>query len=69
MLGLLPHLPEGVSEIYFHPAVERPPALAAWMPGYRNREEFEALTSPAVRHRIDELGIALTTYGELAVSG
>jgi hopanoid biosynthesis associated protein HpnK len=66
VLGLLPHLPEGISEIYFHPAVERTPALAAAMPGYRNREEFEALTSAAVRHRIDELGIALTTYGELA---
>jgi hopanoid biosynthesis associated protein HpnK len=69
VLGLLPHLPEGVSEIYFHPAVERTPALAAAMPGYRNREEFEALTSTAVRRRIDELGIALTTYGELAAPG
>jgi hopanoid biosynthesis associated protein HpnK len=66
VLGLLPHLPDGVSEIYFHPAVARTPALEAAMPGYRNREEFEALTSPAVRRRIDELGIVLTTYGELA---
>jgi hypothetical protein len=69
VLGLLPHLPEGISELYFHPAVEQSPALAAAMPGYRNREELEALTSTAMRRRIDELGIALTTYSELAAPG
>jgi hopanoid biosynthesis associated protein HpnK len=68
-LGLLPHLPEGVSEIYFHPAVERSPALAAAMPGYRHTAELDALLSPAVRQRIDELGIQLTIYGDLKAGG
>src|SRR5712692_16962 len=36
VLGLLPHLPPGVSELYFHPATRRTPALGAAMPGYRN---------------------------------
>ncbi|MGH7029235.1 MAG: hopanoid biosynthesis-associated protein HpnK, partial [Stellaceae bacterium] len=33
---LLPQLPDGVSEIYFHPAARRTPALVAAMPGYRH---------------------------------
>jgi hopanoid biosynthesis associated protein HpnK len=66
ILGLLPHLPEGVSEIYFHPAAEATPAVRAAMPGYRPSEELAALVSPHVRCRVDELGIRLVGYGDLA---
>jgi hypothetical protein len=69
VLGLLPHLPEGVSEIYFHPATEITPALRAAMPGYRPTEELAALVSPDVRRRIDELGIRLVSYADLAATG
>ena len=69
LLGLLPHLPPGVSEIYCHTAVERTPELAAAMPGYRNAEELAALLSPRVRRRIGELGIDLVSYGDLAAAG
>jgi hopanoid biosynthesis associated protein HpnK len=65
ILRLLPHLPPGVSEIYFHPATSTPPALAAAMPGYRHSEELAALCSPAVRRRIAELGISLIGYSDL----
>jgi hopanoid biosynthesis associated protein HpnK len=65
-LGLLPHLPPGVSEIYCHPATRQTPALAAAMPGYRPTEEFAALLSPAVRQRIAALGISLVGYADLA---
>ncbi|HEY3908898.1 MAG TPA: hopanoid biosynthesis-associated protein HpnK [Stellaceae bacterium] len=67
ILRLLPHLPEGLSEIYFHPAIERTPALVTAMPGYRHRDELAALLSPTVAARIDELGIGRTTYSQLAV--
>ncbi len=66
VLGLLPHLPPGVSEIYFHPATRPTPALAAAMPGYRHAEELAALLSPDVRQRIAELAISLVGYGDLA---
>jgi hopanoid biosynthesis associated protein HpnK len=66
VLGLLPHLPPGVSEIYFHPATRQTPALAASMPGYRHTQELAALVSPEVRGRIAELGISLVSYGDLA---
>jgi len=69
LLGLLPHLPPGVSEIYCHPATRQTPALAAAMPGYRQTEEFAALLSPDVRQCIAELGINLIGFGELAAAG
>jgi hopanoid biosynthesis associated protein HpnK len=43
--GLLRHLPEGLTEIYLHPATG---AYAGSAPGYRYREEMEALTSPGI---------------------
>ena len=69
LLGLLPHLPPGVSEIYLHPATRSPAALAAAMPGYRHTEELAALVSPRVRQHIAELGIALIGYGDLPPAG
>jgi predicted glycoside hydrolase/deacetylase ChbG (UPF0249 family) len=64
-LALLGHLPDGVSELYCHPATERTSSLAAAMPGYRNADELAALTSPQVRRRVAELGIALIGFGDL----
>ncbi len=62
MLALLPHLPDGVSEIYSHPAC----GAASFVPGYRHAAELAALVSPAVRRRIAELGISLARYRDLA---
>jgi hopanoid biosynthesis associated protein HpnK len=68
VLGLLPHLPDGTSEIYFHPAAKRTQPFLAAMPGYRQREELAALLSPRLRRCITECGISLTTYSELAAA-
>jgi hopanoid biosynthesis associated protein HpnK len=68
VLRLLPHLPDGVSEIYFHPAAEPTPLLAAAMPGYRHPEELAALLSPAVKRQIIEGGIRLISYGDLTAA-
>ena len=65
ILGLIPHLPDGVSEIYFHPATKRTPSLAAPMPSYRHPEELAALLSPMVQKRIIESGIRLASYIDL----
>ena len=59
----------GGSSVYCHPATERSPALAAAMPGYRNPEELAALLSPRVKRRIEELGIDLVGYRDLAAPG
>jgi chitin disaccharide deacetylase len=70
LLGLLPHLPGGVSEIYCHPATRETRALLAAAPGYRHIDELGALLSARVRRRIAELGIGLVGYRDLtAVPG
>jgi hopanoid biosynthesis associated protein HpnK len=66
LLRLLPQLPQGVSEIYFHPATMRNAALSATMPGYFQQEELAALLSPDVKKLVAELGIRLGGYGDLA---
>jgi hopanoid biosynthesis associated protein HpnK len=66
ILRLLPHLPDGVSETYFHPAVQRTPSLAVTMPSSRHHEELAALLSPLVRSRIAESGIRLVSYSDLS---
>ena len=54
--GLVAHLPEGLTEIYTHPATSSDFAGAA--PGYRYEEELAALTSPDLRRQIAEAGVA-----------
>jgi chitin disaccharide deacetylase len=54
--GLIGHLPEGVTEIYTHPATSSNFAEAA--PGYRYEDELAALTSAELRRQIVAAGIA-----------
>lgn len=57
LLALLDYLPDGVSEIYLHPASSRTPRLKALMPSYAHVEEMNALLSPAVKSRIADRGL------------
>jgi hopanoid biosynthesis associated protein HpnK len=65
ILRLIPHLPDGVSEIYFHPAAKRAPSLMPGVPSHRGAEELATLLSPLLRDRIAELGIRRVSYGDL----
>ena len=56
LAGLIAHLPEGVTEIYTHPATASGFAGAA--PGYRYEEELAALTAPDLRRLIAAKGVA-----------
>jgi hopanoid biosynthesis associated protein HpnK len=53
ILKLLPELPEGNSELYSHPSLDK------------FRHEFDALISPRVREQIQKLGIQLIRYQDL----
>ena len=66
LLGLIPRLPPGVSEIYFHPAVSRTAALARTMPDYRHADELAALLSPRLVPLLKAEGIERTSFTELA---
>ncbi len=64
LLRLIPRLPVGLSEIYFHPAAGRDAVLDRLMPGYDHEGEMAALLSPALRAAIGQAGIRPTTYAE-----
>jgi hypothetical protein len=46
---LITQLPDGTSEIYFHPAVARDAALQRLMPDYEHEAEFSALLDRSLR--------------------
>lgn len=56
LLEALGSLPEGVTEIYLHPAVESGAAIAPSMSGYRHADELAALLSPSVRAALTASG-------------
>jgi chitin disaccharide deacetylase len=49
---LLPHLPEGDSEIYFHPAARRDAVLDRLMPDYEHEAELAALLTRDASHAL-----------------
>jgi hopanoid biosynthesis associated protein HpnK len=53
ILKLLPELPPGDSELYSHPSLDE------------FKHEFDALVSPRVKSRVQELGIELIRYQDL----
>ena len=53
VLKLLPELPPGDSELYAHPSLDK------------FKHEFDALVSPRVKARVQELGIELIRYQDL----
>ena len=53
LLRLAAHLPDGSSEIYFHPASRRDAILDAIMPDYQHEAELAALLDPRVRQAMD----------------
>ncbi len=65
VMGFLKHLPEGVTEIYFHPATRRCAELDRTMPDYQHEQEFKALISPAVREAIAASGFQRIAFSEL----
>ena len=57
--GLIEHLPEGLTEIYAHPATGAYPGSA---PDYAYREELAALTDDLARDRVLRDGVALGRF-------
>ena len=66
LLALIPHLPDGVSEIYGHPATEMTAQIRRTMPDYRHPEELAGLLSQRVRAALAAHGDGLTSFSELA---
>jgi hopanoid biosynthesis associated protein HpnK len=66
VLRILDALPDGVTEIFFHPATRAFSDVNHGTETFRWADELAALTSSRVRDAIRSHGIVSTTYGELA---
>lgn len=65
LLGLLPQLQTGVTELYCHPARLPCPETGRWTPTYRRDVEIAALTSPTVRAAAAKENIRFVNYRDL----
>ena len=66
VLGLLPQLRDGVTELYCHPSFLPCPEVQRWTPTYRRDAELDALTSAAVREAIATQAIQLVNYRDFS---
>ena len=64
MRGLIDHLPEGLTEIYTHPATDN--HYPAHAPGYDYRGELAALIDPLAREAISRDRITLGSFTDFA---
>jgi len=61
--ALMHQLPDGVTEMYFHPATRRWPGMPSWA---QSEEELAALMDADIASFLRESGISMTTFSELA---
>jgi hopanoid biosynthesis associated protein HpnK len=61
----LGRLPEGVTEIYVHPATRRCPEIDRHMPDYRHEAELEALKSRAVMEMLQAKGVRRIAFVDI----
>lgn len=66
MKQIIDALPDGLSEIYLHPATVDAIGDDPLASSYQRREELAALTSEEVAARVRERGIVLTTFGSVS---
>ena len=66
VLEVLERLPDGVSELYFHPATGPWRGVDPAIADYDFSGELQALVSPKVRTALQQPAIRLTSYSELA---
>ena len=59
------NLPEGVSEMYFHPATGRCPEIDRTMPGYDHEGEWKALTGTVFRYALQSSGAERISFSDL----
>lgn len=63
--ALAAHLPDGVSEIYFHPATAKNALLQRLMPTYEHEAELAALCSEGFRAGLQHSGAQLSSWSDL----
>ena len=67
LLGLVPRLKSGVTEIYGHPALEADAELLKWAPQYQRAAELTGLLSLRLREALAQAGVELSDFRALAL--
>jgi hopanoid biosynthesis associated protein HpnK len=62
LLSLIPHLPDGLNELYCHPATRDAEEIEGGAAGYRYREELAALLSHHVRQALMDNKVTLVRF-------
>ena len=62
LLRLIPHLPDGLNELYCHPANADASEIRRGVTGYKYREELAALLSPRVRQALTANDVTLVRF-------
>ncbi len=65
VLRFLRLLPDGVTEMYFHPSTRRCPEIDRSMPDYQHEEEFQALTDKSVLTACEAVGAQRIAFCDL----
>jgi hypothetical protein len=63
VLRILENLPEGITELYFHPATRRCAEIDRTMPHYRHEEEYRTLTSGHLLEAMRSGGLRRIAFG------
>jgi hopanoid biosynthesis associated protein HpnK len=69
LLGLVPRLQPGVTEIYCHPGLYADAELQHWAPAYQRQAELAALLSPRLRETLAAAAIELSDFRALSRKG
>ena len=64
-LRIIKNLPEGITELCFHPATRRSKEIDHTMPNYRHEEEFLALTSESMLQATQAVGAERIAFSNL----
>jgi chitin disaccharide deacetylase len=62
LIALIAELPPGISEVYCHPATRRWDGVDNLVVTYKCEEEFRGLISPALKDRLDEMGLRPSSF-------
>ena len=65
LIRILAHLPDGVWELYCHPATGRWQAIDPLAADYDFEAEYSALVHPRTRRTLEKFSIGLCSFGEL----
>ena len=65
VLRIVSNLPEGVTELGFHPATGRCPEIDSTMPRYRHEDEYRALISQSLRRAAEAWNVHRIAFSDL----